>query len=781
MKIKEFSIIEYGPLPDRGRLNLTDFNLFYGKNESGKTLTIDALIKLLAGKNLEQFESINRVDEKPEGYIIITDENNKDIKIKYKKTIENLIDISSNEFFNLFIIRDSDLSFHKESDFYNNITDHLLGLRINDIKRINDNLRDIGKLTPTGKFRNRGEEKLDERITEARECISMVDIIYEKIDEEHYDELEAEVLNKKDEIENLEKDIKNYEDARKREIYEKGFAAFNILRDNNKKIGDLEVYNEKDKQMWRDTENKLKIHSEEKDEIFSKLHINKEVLVNKINEFKNCELEFRIPYKNHNYYEEDIKPEIITYEIKKGDLAGKAEKSKFYTLIWITFTVLFGIFLLGGIIGSNDFAYILAFLFAGVMAIFIIYNLQYIREKAWLDGFIERIKLKLTKLGLEGGNFKEIVINIQKFEEKYTLAKEELDDLKSSLEKIREKIKNLKNEQLPERIKKLENDEKIINNIKRDSKVDSIQEYDENLNLKVQYEKIIENQKAILKNLFSFINEIDEKNILHWDNEIKKFELYKEKGKGLEYNEDTISSLKEKKIKLEEQLTEKTSMMEQVKKELMEIERKANLIIQYKDDYLHCNTSNDLENIKKRLISFLDENSSRRELILEIIEIFGEIEDKEKEKISKLLSKKSSLPEYFNEITEGIYEDVIFEMDTGKIKVKRKDGELFEVEQLSGGTYDQLYFAIRVALGEQLLKDKTGFFLLDDPFIKADSERLDKQINLLKKLTELGWQILYFTSKTEILDKLREDINNENINYIQLESLLTPKLDEFQI
>ncbi len=176
MKIKEFSIREYGPLPDQGRLILTDFNLFYGKNESGKTLTIDALIKLLSGKIIDQFESINRVDEKPEGYIIIKDDKNKDIKIKDKKTIENIIDISSHEFFNLFIIRDSDLSIHKESDFYNSITDHLLGLRINDIKRINDNLRDIGKLTPTGKFRNRGEEKFDERITEARECISMVDI-----------------------------------------------------------------------------------------------------------------------------------------------------------------------------------------------------------------------------------------------------------------------------------------------------------------------------------------------------------------------------------------------------------------------------------------------------------------------------------------------------------------------------------------------------------------------------------------------------------------------------
>ena len=38
MKIKEFSIRRYGPLPDTGRITLHNFNLFWGKNDMGKLL-----------------------------------------------------------------------------------------------------------------------------------------------------------------------------------------------------------------------------------------------------------------------------------------------------------------------------------------------------------------------------------------------------------------------------------------------------------------------------------------------------------------------------------------------------------------------------------------------------------------------------------------------------------------------------------------------------------------------------------------------------------------------
>ena len=76
-------------------------------------------------------------------------------------------------------------------------------------------------------------------------------------------------------------------------------------------------------------------------------------------------------------------------------------------------------------------------------------------------------------------------------------------------------------------------------------------------------------------------------------------------------------------------------------------------------------------------------------------------------------------------------------------------------EQLSGGAYDQLYFSIRLALARKLLQGEKGFFLLDDPFIKADPRRLSRLLEMLLQLAAEGWQIIYFSSKGEVREALK--------------------------
>ena len=68
---------------------------------------------------------------------------------------------------------------------------------------------------------------------------------------------------------------------------------------------------------------------------------------------------------------------------------------------------------------------------------------------------------------------------------------------------------------------------------------------------------------------------------------------------------------------------------------------------------------------------------------------------------------------------------------------------------------DQLYFAVRVALGSKLLPDEKAFFLLDDPFIKSDTQRLKKQLGMLLELSRIGWQVLYFSAKDEVKNMLK--------------------------
>ena len=68
MRIKELFIKRYGPLQGISYMLAHPFTLLAGNTEEGKTLTIDALVKLLLGRNVRDFgHLIDRVEESPEG------------------------------------------------------------------------------------------------------------------------------------------------------------------------------------------------------------------------------------------------------------------------------------------------------------------------------------------------------------------------------------------------------------------------------------------------------------------------------------------------------------------------------------------------------------------------------------------------------------------------------------------------------------------------------------------------------------------------------------------
>lgn len=773
MRIEEFAIRDYGPLPDRGKISLSNFNLFYGKNESGKTLIIDALIKLFLGQNISQFEQINRVDEKPEGYVNLLDDNNQKIKLKGKKLLTNILDLSASEFCNLFIIRDSDLSMYKEENFYNNITDRLLGLRINDIKQINQELLDIGRLTPSRKFRNIKEEKFEDRMKNAKNCINNIKTLVIKIQDENLDELEETTVKFSERIENLKVEMENYENARKREKYEQGIEALNKLIEMKDQLDNLSIFNDNNIQKWRNYENEIKIYNDNTNDLRTTLKQNQERVNGVREEIKEKENNIKIPEKIKRTLDEDIKPEIINYEVKRGELAGQAVINKFFNSLWIVSALLFGIFLIFGLINSILISNFLAILFASLtVGTLIIFKFPYIRKKSHSAGFIERINLKLQKIGLECESYEDISNKIFNFEKDYEINSKELNKLLILKEKLEDNVNNILTDKIPENENKIKLNEDLINNLKISSKVETIQDYEEKLALKKEFEKIFEQQKIILNN-FTTKGSNTEENVAYWKNEIKGLEKYKKEAINIIYSEEIVMDLKENLKQLENQLDETKSKFNELKKDLLEVERSVNNILQTIEDYIYCTTTNDLDKVEEKLNIFVKENEERRKDILEICKIFEEIEVKEKEKISKLLSKKSSVFEYFKEITNGLYEEVIFNIDNGEIKVKRKDNEIIDLHFLSGGALDQLYFSIRLALAEKVLKNNTGFLILDDPFIKSDPERLIRQIELLKRISKLGWQILYFTSKNEILTNLRPEIENQSIKFIELPSLIS--------
>ena len=766
MKIKEFLIIRYGPLPNVGRISLDSFNLFFGKNEEGKTLMIDALVKLLLGRNIKDFEHIDRVEENPEGYVIIEDAKGKELKLPEGGNLTKITGFTPSECRNIFVIRNSDLSITYEGEFYTNVTDRLTGLRTEDISKIKESLRDLGKITPSSIFRDIKDEKLKTKIEKAKNLIEKIESLTEEIKKEKFDELEEEQVQCSEEVDGIIKKCEKLEDARKREKYEKGKEALDKLKNAQTEHKDLEIYNENEEQLWRDYEKCIQHDNDEKEALFTDLKESEKEFVIISEKLKQQEKDFQL-FSERKKKLDEVRLDLRNYEIKSGELVCKEGKNKFFASVRVISTIFLGISLFGLVVNPSVLFYILAVLFLISTISLGIFKYQLVREKAWLQGLLERIKLALSKVELSAENFEAISSNIHKFDEEYSKKGEGLEEARRNRTILENNIKKLKEKGL-EIKKKISDVNEKIDSLMRKSKETLLNDYINKHKLKKEYGNSLSKQGGILESLFGIEGKTLVEKISYWDEEVKNLEEYEDKARGVEYDEKAVSKLKEEENVYRRKLHELKEKIIHFKKRLEEIERETNKIIQIEADYLHCKTSMDLGAIKDKLQEFIDEKEKNKESVLKIMEIFEKIEKEEKRKISCLFGKDSSGSKYFMRITNGFYKEVLFNQTTGKIEVKHKDGLFLEADKLSGGAYDQLYFSIRLVLGEKLLKGERGLFVMDDPFIKADFGRLKMQLEMLKEMSFSGWQCLYFTAKDEVRNILKKDIDAKLINYIEV-------------
>jgi DNA repair protein SbcC/Rad50 len=778
MKLKEFSIMHYGPLPNTGRISLRNFNLFWGKNEDGKTLTIDALVKLLLGRNTKDFEHIDRVEEKPEGYVIIEDDKGKEVKLPEKGDLTKVTDsnLTPSECRNIFVIRNSDLSIAREregeSKFYTNVTNRLTGLRTEEISKAEKTLREIGKITPTGEFRDDiKEEKLKKRVEDAGKLIGGIEDLAKKIQEERFDQLEEESVELKEDIERIEQKIKNLDDARRRGEYEKGRGALDELTSALKKIRSLEIYNESDKQLWKDCEKEIKDYGEWKEQYLAELRKIEGQLQETSGRVREVEREFRIFEGMKKRLDDEVKPDLRNYEMELGKVKSEETKNRFYTVAAVTSAVLLLISILAVVLSPSPVFYGLLVFFLASTIVFAGLRFSFAQKKAHLAGVFARIRVNISKFELEAESPGKLYSNIEKFEGEYQKKSEQLQSMGTEEGKLGDRIKKLK-EEMSKTAKNIEDAEAKIQGIKTKSKEESLGKYAEKLEMKEGLETVIREQKSVLKSRFGEKGKELEESISHWNEEVQKLEEYKDKAKDMTYSEADKSTLGEERGKREKRLQEVNDMIASFRKELKEIEREADGILKLREP-LYCEASVDLKVIRDELQSFIDKNEINRDNAKRAIEIFEEIEREEEAKVSELFGSEDPISKYFNEITNGLYEEVFLDQETMKIQVKRRDGKILTAEKLSGGAYDQLYLSIRLALGEKLLKGKKGFFIMDDPFIKADPDRLQRQIQTLKKISELGWQVIYFSAKGEIRDALEEDIKLDVINYVEVQGIFS--------
>ncbi|GFZ26646.1 AAA family ATPase [Lactobacillus corticis] len=113
---------------------------------------------------------------------------------------------------------------------------------------------------------------------------------------------------------------------------------------------------------------------------------------------------------------------------------------------------------------------------------------------------------------------------------------------------------------------------------------------------------------------------------------------------------------------------------------------------------------------------------------------------------------------YLAKLTGGRYTDLVLER---KLTVVRNDGQKLDVEYLSRGTSEQLYFALKLAFIDQLTSDINLPILIDDSFVNFDQTRTKYISDLLVELSTRH-QVIIFTAQPALADQLPAPIINLN-------------------
>ncbi len=329
-------------------------------------------------------------------------------------------------------------------------------------------------------------------------------------------------------------------------------------------------------------------------------------------------------------------------------------------------------------------------------------------------------------------------VNVKRFKEKYN-DYSKLKDERLTLEKY---IKGLQSDENKLLTRYNEADNKLKEILDR-NKVTDLDDFKISLEKSEEYEKFLiekENQEKVYKKVLNneTIETLEKKAMDYGDINIDNVSIneIKELNDELEKTNDNIRTNLEKLSTLKERINNLSSNTRPL------VEIREDIIEKYE---IKTSYENKLEslNLAKDVINKISKEIQRD--------------------FSPKLNKKVGI--IINTITNGKYSDVKI---TENLDIKVIDpfsGRVVEIDRLSSGTIDQLYFAARLGIIDIIKGDSNFPIILDDCFTQYDFKRLDSILSYLSK-EGLRRQILLFTCHERekiILDKV-----NIKYNYIEI-------------
>jgi len=782
MRLLRLQINKFGPLKFNKPVELSGFNLFWGDNERGKSLTIESILASLPFifKGEKRRWDFIRVEEDPD-VILELEEEGKIYSIKQGKTLNS--SLSRDEFFKLYFILNSevpyDLKNEKNKDLFKGAIDRLSNTYTKDIEGIIEQILDMNFLTPKLEYSDSKEsENRKSRLEKGIKFSETVDEFLRKVKSENLDEIELQIAEKKKELERLSKEEEKTKAIKAKQRYQKSSDLLERYQQVSSSLNSLTYYTdelllklEKMKEQVEIIDRNLKDLDENRAKIVEERLKSLEAKVSE-------GIKLQAEKQRIETSERVLKEKIIQYKTERPRYEKHLKDKKKFQLI----AILFGLFFISSVFLSFFLKNALFFasaviFFSGTFTFFILYSqaVTGIRDFKQMEKelFDRARSLDLPYNNLD--HLEEVIENrksdILNREMEIERAKAELKSVKEQIESYNKQIKQLEEE----RVKLKSYIESELEKLGIGDIAELKEKVERRRSLEIEKSSVFNELKGLWGNDIEFEDEQDL--IVKVNREIMKMAPTYEEPESIseEKSMQDLDTLEKQKKELLSEIEALNGKIEGLKREFGILEKLYEEIM--REPFTISNFS-DVKEAQERVLNWVSEMKKKKELIIQLIKLIDEEFKKSKERLSDLFTDLSDTSWIFNEITGQRYNRIIFDQEKSDQKkemmlwVEDRDGNMLEAWKLSGGTLDQLFFAIRLGLGRKLLSERKGFFVLDDPFVKADGERLKRGLDLLMKISDEGWQVLYFTCKEEVKEYLLNTYG-DRVNFIDLNQIAT--------
>jgi energy-coupling factor transporter ATP-binding protein EcfA2 len=749
VRITDVNIHRFGAVEDF-RLEAAPITVICGKNESGKTTILDAILEALfsvSSRELRaQFQGIDRYKEGNvlDGNVCIERHG---VTLTYPSatgdTLDRLAGFPPVYVRNLLVVRESDLQFYdKYGSWWLEIKDHLSGFE-GGLDAVSQAVHEEVGLTETGDWVNKKGRRIGEEVSNLRETANRLQALQKDVEE--LAQLRSKLKQLSLEREVAQKQLVLLKRTHRKEQLETATVLRRKLTEEREHAAKLASYGESAHADWRKLESGLKTAQER----IASLGRQKNSHIARINEMEKEAARWEKEARNWTRKQAEIVPEVETglHEVKE---AYERERKLF---------------------SHQKFLIVMTILLASVAPLLAV--VAFFRKPGWWLPAItcaggaavcgglwlrrRRLSRKLAvaksalldkfhTFGEQAASVDDVESWVFTAHQTSEQARASADTLLREAEKERSELE-LVNVKLEDKKREADRLAPQLESLKKETGCETIEQFEARISERTHAEDEVKSLGEKINILLECTAQ-DE-----WDEKLSELDQYQDVQ--ILWDEETQA-------RLEHELPELTAREKVVRERTLAIQKSLLEVgVSSPEDAWHMQ-----EDVARRLLTYeLDRRAA--EIALRVLE---ELSGQQDMIINTVLESGSdSATHYFRQVTEGRYNNIFWR--NNELYVQTPSGNTLDMEALSTGARAQLHFSLRVSLLQHLFAGEPLFLLLDDPFLTSDRERIRKELEMLVDFSHRGWQIFYFTVDEQVAERL-EILDPENVAVKNL-----PRLD----